>query len=74
MNDYRYDNGNMWFGDRDTGAWRYDGQDFTNYGEDDGLSIMHIWQIYKSKSEKLWFAMGDGSVRSFNGESFVRIF
>ena len=66
--------GNMWFGDRDTGAWRYDGKSFKNYTTKDGLTTNHIWQIYKSKTDEMWFAMGDGSVRKFNGESFDRIF
>ncbi len=67
-------NGNIWFGDRDTGAWRYDGNSFINYTTKDGLTTTHIWQIYKSKMRELWFAMGDGSVCKFNGESFDRIF
>ncbi len=67
-------NGNMWFGDRDTGAWKYDGKSITNYGIMDGLSSTHIWQIYNSKNGELWFAMNDGSVMRFNGELFERIF
>jgi len=38
--------GNIWFGDRDTGAWRYDGQSVKNYTLEDGLTSTHIWQIY----------------------------
>ena len=67
-------NGNMWFGDRDTGAWKFDGDSFTNYTTSDGLTTNHIWQIYQSKSGKMWFAMGDGSVCVFNGGSFERKF
>ena len=66
--------GNLWFGDRDTGAWRYDGKSLENYTTKDGLTTSHIWQIYKSKKGELWFAMGDGSVCRFNGKSFDRIF
>jgi len=67
-------NGNMWFGDRDTGAWKYDGKSMTNYGVMHGLSSTHIWQIYNSKNGELWFAMNDGSVMRFTGELFERIF
>lgn len=66
--------GNMWFGDRDTGAWRYDGKSMKNYTKADGLTTTHIWQIYKSKQGELWFAMDDGSVLQFNGAAFDRIF
>lgn len=66
--------GNIWFGDRDTGAWRYNGTSLINYGLEDGLTTTHIWQIYNSKKGTLWFAMGDGKVLEFNGKSFDRIF
>lgn len=67
-------NGIIWFGDRDTGAWRYDGKTMKNYTIKDGLTTTHIWHIYKDKKGKLWFALGDGSVCQFNGKSFDRIF
>ncbi|MEM7571786.1 MAG: two-component regulator propeller domain-containing protein [Bacteroidota bacterium] len=66
--------GNIWFGDRDTGAWVYDGEMMTNYGLEDGLTTTHIWQIYSARNGELWFAMGDGSVCRFNGAGFDRIF
>ncbi len=66
--------GNMWFGDRDTGAWRYDGKTMKNYTRADGLTTMHIWQIYLSKNGALWFAMGDGQILKFNGTSFEPLF
>ena len=67
-------NGNMWFGDRDTGAWRYDGKTMKNYTAKDGLTSTHIWQIYNTKEGELWFAMGDGNVLKFDEESFDRVF
>jgi len=66
--------GNIWFGDRDTGAWRYDGKTMKNYGESDGLTVMHIWQFYNSKNGELWLAMDNGSVLKFDEEGFIRIF
>ncbi|MEO0472097.1 MAG: two-component regulator propeller domain-containing protein [Bacteroidota bacterium] len=66
--------GNIWFGDRDTGAWRFDGETFQNYTIEDGLTTTHIWQIYRSKAGELWFALSDGSVSRFMGQGFERIF
>ncbi|MEL7247084.1 MAG: two-component regulator propeller domain-containing protein [Bacteroidota bacterium] len=66
--------GNIWFGDRDTGAWRYDGTTFTNFTEANGLTSKHIWQIYTTKAGELWLAMSDGSVCRFNGTAFEKIF
>ena len=45
-----------------------------NFTEADGLTTSHIWQIVSIRSGELWFAMGDGSVCRFNGESFDRVF
>ena len=66
--------GNIWFGDRDTGAWKYDGNSMKHYSIDKGLATPHIWQIYEDQTGALLFAMGDGGVYQFNGESFDRRF
>lgn len=66
--------GNMWFGTRDNGAWRFDGQALTNYTIEDGLTSPMVWTIYRDKSDAMWFGMGDGSVCRFNGESFDRVY
>lgn len=66
--------GNIWFGDRDTGAWRYDGKSMINYTLADGLTNTLVRTIYKDKSGDLWFGLGDGSVFKFNGKGFDRIY
>ena len=66
--------GNMWFGDRDTGAWKYDGNTIKNYTYLVGLTCMHIWQIYNAKNGELWFAMDDGNILKFEEGKFVKVF
>jgi len=66
--------GNIWFGDRDTGAWRYDGKNMKNYSINDGLPCAHIWQIYNSKQDGLLFAMGCEGVYKFNGTGFEQAY
>ncbi len=66
--------GNIWFGDRDTGAWKYDGKRMTNFTVDNKLSTPMIWSIYKDNSNNLLFGMADGGVYIFNGKSFDRRF
>lgn len=66
--------GNIWFGDRDSGAWKYDGKTLTNYTIDSGLSKSMIWTIYKDNSDNLLFGMADGGVYKFNGKSFDKRF
>ena len=43
--------GNIWFGDLYTGAWKYDGKTMTNYNIiDKNLKSQMIWTIYKDNS------------------------
>ena len=62
--------GNYWFGDRDTGAWKFDGKTMTNYTVDEKLKTQMIWSIYQDNNGDLLFAMGAGGVYQFNGKSF----
>ncbi|NNT72363.1 diguanylate cyclase [Flavobacterium sp. IMCC34852] len=66
--------GNIWFGDRDTGAWQYDGKTLTNYIIDNNLKSKMVWTIYKDHNNRLLFGMAEGGVYSFNGESFEKQF
>ena len=62
--------GNIWFGDRDTGAWKFDGKNLTNYILDKNLKSQMIWTINKDNSDNLLFGMANGGVYKFNGKSF----
>lgn len=66
--------GNIWFGDRDTGAWKYDGKTLTNYSISDKLSKPMIWSIYKDNKNNLLFGMADGNIFKFNGKAFEKQF
>jgi ligand-binding sensor domain-containing protein len=66
--------GNIWFGDRDTGAWKYDGNSMTNYVIDNKLSTPMISSIYKDHNNNLLFGMAEGGVYKFVGKTFERQF
>lgn len=66
--------GNIWFGDRDTGAWRFDGKEIKNFKLGSDLNTQHIWDIYEDKNGDLLFASGDRGVYKFNGNGFDRVF
>ena len=66
--------GNIWFGDRDSGAWKYDGKTLTNYPINDKLLNPMIWTIYKDNSDNLLFGMAGGGIYNFNGKSFDKRF
>lgn len=62
--------GNIWFGDRDTGAWKYDGKTLTNYKIDTKLKSQMIYNIFEDQNKNLLFGMAEGGVYKFNGETF----
>ncbi|MBU2020099.1 MAG: diguanylate cyclase [Bacteroidetes bacterium] len=66
--------GNIWFGDRDSGAWKYDGRTLKNYSISDTRSKPMIWTIYKDKKNNLLFGMDDGNILKFNGKTFEKHF
>ncbi len=66
--------GNMWFGDRDTGAWKFDGKTFTNYTIDEKLTSPMIWFIYKDKANNLFFGLANGGVYKFTENTFEKVF
>ena len=62
--------GNIWFGERDSGAWKYDGKMLTNYKIDTKLNSQMIWCIYEDQNKNVLFGMAEGGVYIFNGKSF----
>lgn len=64
--------GNIWFGDRDAGIWKYDGVKMTNYTKKDGLTNDTALSIFEDDKGELWFGMKDGKVYKFNGKTFER--
>lgn len=66
--------GNIWFGDVYTGAWKYNGKTLTNYSISDKLPKPMIWTIYKDNKNNLLFGMADGNIFKFNGKTFEKQF
>lgn len=66
--------GNIWFGDRDAGIWKYDGKQFENYTTKDGLKNDFALSIYEDRNGELWFGMTDGSIYKLNGKTFEKQF
>lgn len=66
--------GNIWFGDRDAGIWKYDGVKMTNYTKKDGLTNDNALSIFEDENGDLWFGMADGNIYKFNGKTFKKQF
>ena len=61
--------GYIWFATWDNGASRFDGDEFQNFTEQDGLVHDQIFFIYKDSQERLWFATL-GGVCWYDGACF----
>ncbi len=66
--------GNIWFGDRDTGVWKYDGQSMTNYVNDKEAANPMVWTIYVTQDNEILIGKANGRVYSLNGRNFERKF
>lgn len=66
--------GNIWFGDRDTGAWRFDGKQMHNYTQEAGLTNLFVNAIHCDRDGTVWIGLGDGNVLTFNGTGFDQVF
>lgn len=64
--------GNIWFGTTGKGVYRYDGKEFTQFTEKDGLSNNVVWSILEDKLGNIWFGTNDG-VSQFNGKTISKI-
>ena len=54
---------NLWFGTTGEGVYKYDGKEFTQFTEKDGLSNNFIWSILEDESGNIWFGTDDGVSR-----------
>jgi ligand-binding sensor domain-containing protein len=66
--------GNIWFADRDTGIWQYNGKAMKHFEAAPGPPNAFAHTIYKDKHNELWFVLTDGSVFTFNGATFDQRF
>ena len=65
--------GNMWFGTAESGLWKYDGHELTNYTMEDGLPSNFVETIYRDRTGKMWFCSGmnsNGKLYTYDGGSF----
>ncbi len=64
--------GNFWFGTSGEGVYRYDGKEFTQFTEKDGLSKNSVWSLIEDKSGNIWFGTDDGLSR-YDGKTISKI-
>lgn len=64
--------GDLWVATIDSGIWRYDGKNLTNYTTADGLGTNSVWTIYFDKNDRLWVGTAEAGVYVFNGVAFEK--
>ena len=64
--------GKIWFTDQNKGLFSYDGQNFKNYTNMDGLPDNQANDLYIEDNETIWVTTGNGAA-VFNGETFKTI-
>lgn len=64
--------GNLWFGTTGEGVYRYDGKEFTQFTEKDGLSNNKVWSVLEDTSGNIWFGTDNG-VSRYDGKTISKI-
>lgn len=64
--------GNLWFGTNHEGIYRYNGESFMNFTEEDGLSSNVVHCLAVDKNGDLWIGTQNG-LSIYNGKGFSNI-
>ncbi|PLX05671.1 MAG: hypothetical protein C0594_06870 [Marinilabiliales bacterium] len=63
-------NGNLWFGTHSNGVCRYDGKEFSNYNESNGLCYDFVMSMVCDAGNNMWFGTDGGGICKFDGARF----
>ncbi|MCB0838425.1 MAG: hypothetical protein KDE26_14410 [Bacteroidetes bacterium] len=63
--------GNMWFSTNGYGVFKYDGQSFTQYSKEDGLTDNNVDVILEDSKGNIWFGTRFGGVSRYDGKTFT---
>ncbi|WCL81399.1 two-component regulator propeller domain-containing protein [Saprospira sp. CCB-QB6] len=66
--------GNIWFSDRDTDLWRFDGKNIQNYKITENDAPSMPLSFYEEENGILLFGLSNGKVYQFDGQSFQERF
>lgn len=64
--------GNLWVGTTGEGVYKYDGKEFTQYTEKDGLANNKVWSILEDAAGNIWFGT-DGGLSKYDGSTIKKI-
>lgn len=64
--------GDLWFGTSTEGLYKFDGKQFSNFNEKNGLCTNQIWSLIEDNKGVIWMATNEGLCK-FNGKTFRQI-
>jgi ligand-binding sensor domain-containing protein len=64
--------GNIWFSSEGYGVYKYNGNSFENFGEEEGLKVKAVQTIYQDKFGQIW-AGGGGGLFKLDGKKFIEV-
>ena len=62
--------GNIWFSTRGYGVFKYDGKEFRQYTEQDGLADNDVYDIFEDRNGNIWFGTMFGGLSCYDGTRF----
>jgi ligand-binding sensor domain-containing protein/signal transduction histidine kinase len=63
--------GNIWYGTETSGIVKFDGEYFTKYSTEEGLSGYYVTTMYEDQSGNLWIGTFDGGLNRYDGHTFT---
>ncbi len=66
------DKGYLWVATNDSGACRFDGDEFRAFTKEDGLCDDHVFSVLLDADGRLWFATWNGGLCWYDGQHFHR--
>lgn len=64
--------GNLWFGTTTEGLYKYDGEEFSNISEKNGLCTNQVWSIVEDHMGIIWLGTNHGLCK-YDGKTFTQI-
>jgi ligand-binding sensor domain-containing protein len=65
--------GNLWFGTLNEGVYRYDGKNFKNFTDKDGLVNNEVWFVLEDKNGNLWIGTRGFGLSRYDGKTFTTV-
>lgn len=63
-------NGNIWIGTETKGVFVFDGESYTHFTRENGLSSNYTYYLFEDHNQTMWVATNENGVNLYNGDAF----